>query len=233
MPAPHDDPFARPGGDLLPPSPATAVSGNGHGPHDAAGAVPRRGPARRRGAGPTVWPAAIVVGVALVVLLTGAIGGIFAAGPAPSTGTPTVKTAPGAPVAAVAARGALAPIETPGRPPDNVLDAVVLPAGAVAVAGSAVDEGVGLYDRSMGFTSTLSEAEVVAFYRAELPAEGWKVISTGPPQHATGYELLGRLAGTDGYFWELGATVSPTAFGSGSSQSTPFTLRLFAISDTT
>jgi hypothetical protein len=209
-----------------------AVSGNGHAPPgDGDPDGPGTGGARRRrGPGPTVWPATIVIGVALVVLLGGALSAIFASGSATTSVQSTPKTAPGAPIAAVSAQGALSPITTPGRPPANVVAALVVPAGAIVVRGSATDRSVGLYDRSLGFTTARSEADVIAFYRAELPAQGWKPLSQGLPATGTGYEILARIAGTDGYFWEVGITVSPTTFA-GTAQTTPFTVRLFAVSD--
>jgi len=244
MPALDDDYPPLP--DRQSPGPAAAVSGNGHGPRPPLGGAGEGGDAggtggvrRRRGPGPTVWPATIVVGVALVVMVSGAVAAIFSTGPASSgSGTPAPKSVPGAPVGAQGAAHALAPISTPGRPPANVVGAVVLPDGAAVVQGSATDQSVGLYDRSLGFTVGLSQATVISFYRAELPAQGWKILSQGPPQLGSGFEILGQIAGTDGYYWELGVTVSPTAFGSGgtgtsaAAQTTPFTLRLFAVSDT-
>jgi len=241
MPALDDDFPPLPDRDRVAGS-VGAIAGNGHDPGpspggDGATGGPRQGGRRRRGPGPTVWPATIVVGVALVVLVTGAVAAIFSTGPASSGSSPSApKRAPGAPVPAQAAAPALAPITTPGRPPANVLDAVVLPTGAEVVRGSATDQSVGLYDRSLGFSTLLTEAQVIAFYRAELPAQGWKVLSQGPPHLGNGFEILSQLAGTDGYYWELGVTVSPTTFsgGTGSSagaQTTPFTLRLFAVSD--
>jgi hypothetical protein len=78
---------------------------------------------------------------------------------------------------------------------------------------------------------------VIDFYRAELPAEGWKVISQGPPHDAPGFEFLGQMSGSDGYSWEIGVTVSPTEFPTGLASTatgvTPFTLRLFAVDDAT
>ena len=45
--------------------------------------------------------------------------------------------------------------------------------------------------------------------------------------------MLGKLAGTDGYYWEMGATISPTTFGTGAPARgmTNFTIRLFQQSD--
>jgi hypothetical protein len=40
--------------------------------------------------------------------------------------------------------------------------------------------------------------------------------------------VLGKLAGTDGYYWEMGVTVQPTTFGKGAPATgdTTFTVRL-------
>jgi hypothetical protein len=227
MPALDDDfpllPDDRPRGQVA------AVSGNGHGPSDTEEDTAASG-RRRRGAGPSVWPATIVVGVALVVLVAGALAAAFSTGPATTDSDSAPKAAPGAPMAAEAAQGALSPITSPGRPPANVIGALVVPVDASVVPGSSTDQSIGLYDRSIGFTDPRAEEDVIAFYRAELPAQGWKILSQGPPHSGTGYEILGQLAGTDGYFWEVGVTVSPTTFA-GATQSTPFTMRLFAVSD--
>ncbi|HYA68917.1 MAG TPA: hypothetical protein VED63_09310 [Acidimicrobiales bacterium] len=223
-------------------TPLGSAEGNGHKPFDGAtteGPESAESPARRRrGPGPTVWPATIVLGIALVVVVTGAVAAVLTTGPVTTGSTaPKVAQAAGAPVPAVAAQDALAPIITAGSPPANVVDAVVTPAGATVVPGSATNLGVGLYDRSIGFSTSLSEAVVIDFYRVELPAEGWEVMSQGPPRNASGFELLGRIAGTDGYFWEIGVVVSPTTYPKGSAAgangATAFTLRLFAVDDTT
>jgi hypothetical protein len=208
----------------------TAVSGNGHAPSADDQAAPELDARRRRGPGPTVWPATIVIGVALVVLLAGALSAIFSSGSATTSVATAPKQAPGAPIAALPAERVLTPITTPGRPPANVVGVLVVPEGATVVRGSATDHSVGLYDRSLGFTTASSEADVIAFYRAELPAQGWKLLSQGPPSTGTGYEVLAKIAGTDGYYWEAGVTVSPTTFA-GAAQATPFTIRLFAVSD--
>jgi hypothetical protein len=64
--------------------------------------------------------------------------------------------------------------------------------------------------------------------------QGWQVFDRGPAANDPGaLEVLGKLAGTDGYFWEMGATISPTTFGSGAPANgeTDFTIRLLQQSD--
>ena len=49
-----------------------------------------------------------------------------------------------------------------------------------------------------------------------MKKQGWQIFSTGPADHDPGgLEVLGKKAGSDGFFWEMGAVVSPTTFGAG------------------
>jgi hypothetical protein len=101
-------------------------------------------------------------------------------------------------------------------------------------AGSATDNGIGLYDHSLTFAAGVSEQRVIDFFGAELKAFKWEVVSQGPPPHgAAGYRIVGQHPSSDGYEWEIGVTVAPTTFGSGSgaSDTTSFTVRLFAVTD--
>ena len=212
-------------------------------PHDApprpspAPAVPVGSPGSwRRPPGPSAKPALIPIGIAALVLIGGGIGAVLTtssgAPPATKAGFPT---AAGAGLHAVSAATALRPIVTGGEPPADVTGAVALPGDAAAVAGSAVNQTTGLYDHSLSFTAPVSEEQLISFYRAELRAEKWQIESQGPPPHgAAGYRLVAEHPGSDGYEWQLGVTVSPTTFGSGptaASDTTSFTLRLFAASD--
>ena len=60
--------------------------------------------------------------------------------------------------------------------------------------------------------------------------QGWQVFDKGPAANDPGaLEVLGKLAGSDGYYWEMGATIPPTTFPSGGPARgvTDFTVRLF------
>jgi hypothetical protein len=177
-----------------------------------------------------------VLGIALVVLLAGGIGAALtssgSAAPGPVRSLPTAK---GATITAVPGRPILAPIVTAGSPPDDILDAIALPKGVTVKPGSATDNGVGLYDHSLSFEVGVSEQRVIDFFRAELPAFKWEIVSQGPPPHgAAGLRIVAQHPSSDGYEWEIGVTVAPTTFGSGSggaSDTTAFTLRMFAVTD--
>ena len=67
------------------------------------------------------------------------------------------------------------------------------------------------------------------FYRKDLKKQAWQIFSTGPAEHvAGGLEVLAKKAGADGFYWELGAVISPTTFGGNApaAGSTSFTLEL-------
>ncbi len=192
--------------------------------------------APRRPPGPSVWWAVIPLGIAALVLVAGGISAALTtsgnAQPASIRSIPTVR---GATVRAVPGRGALRPIISGGQPPQDILNVVPLPEGTIVKAGSATDNGIGLYDHSLSFTVGVSEERVISFFRAELRALKWQLVTQGAPPHgAPGYQIVGQHPSDDGYEWELGVTVAPTTFGSGShatAQTTSFTMRLFAVTD--
>ena len=107
----------------------------------------------RRPPGPSTKPALIVIGIAAVVLVMGAIGAALTSSgstrPAPTT---SLRTARGAGITAVPGRRALGPIVIVGQPPGDILDAVAMPKGATVKAGSATNNGIGLYDHSLSFS---------------------------------------------------------------------------------
>jgi hypothetical protein len=205
--------------------------------------------------GPGLRPALIVLGIAVVLVVGFSIGELLSGGPAkPGPAAPSVPTkVKGTSLLAVSGRAALRPIEGPGEPPGNILRAVALPDGACRVSAEP-DDGGGQYDAQVQFSMPASQGSVIDFYRAEVPALGWQVFSTGSAFDRPGsVEVLAKKAGDDGWYWEMGVVVSPTTFGSssggscggsstggqstgaagaaGGGDTTRFTLRLFQVSD--
>lgn len=178
----------------------------------------------------------MVLGIAAVLFTGGAVALGLGGSTAPRKAPTTVPTAPGAPLPAVPANSALRPIEVPGQPPADIVDAVALPRTATAIPGSAVNLGVETYDRSLRFSVPATQAAVVAFFRAELRADGWQQRSSGPATNGTGIEVLGSHAGSDGNTWEIGVVVDPTTFGTAAaatSGTTAFSLELYIVNTST
>ena len=198
------------------------------------GGPPAPGGPGRRPAGPSTRPALIVVGIGAVVLLVGGIGSALTG--AGSTSTPKSsgpKTVRGATIEAVSADAGLRPVIADGEPPGDILAALVLPKGSTVRAGSATDNGIGLYDRSLSFQIPFVQGRVVDFFRAELRAYKWQIESQGAAGTDPGYRIVAQHPSSDGDEWEFGATIEPTTFGTGSAATgtTEFTVRLFAVTD--
>jgi hypothetical protein len=209
----------------------SAVAGNGA----TNGHAPNRAPLPPARGNTSMKPAMIVLILAVGILVLFGAMSLF------SGQQPTTSTAPSAPapvrgtsLRAVPAATALKPIEQPGSPPGNIVNALTVPVGAVSHGRTDNSTSAGQYDEEMHFSLATSEGDVETFYRSELAAKGWKIESVGPATNAPGsVEVLAQKAGADGWYWEAGAVVSPTTFpksGTGA-ESTDFTLRLFQVSD--
>ncbi|HMD46749.1 MAG TPA: hypothetical protein VKG43_11345 [Acidimicrobiales bacterium] len=208
-------------------APPGATNGSGPPPDED----PPRPPARA--AGPSLRPALIVLGLAVGILVVfGIFAGFTTVANAPSTTPTPPRSVPGTSLRSVGAARLLRPIELSGAPPANIVDAITIPSGAVALGH--LNLGVDQYDQEMRFRVAGSQGAVVQFYRAEMRRLGWGQMSSGPARNQPRtVEVLGQKAGDDGWYWEMGAVVSPTTFPAGSpAGGTTFAIRLFQVSDT-
>lgn len=187
-----------------------------------------------RARGPSLRPALVVLGVAFVLVLAFGVGSALTGSSSPSPGRPT--TVHGIPLATSPGAGALRPIEVPGTPPADVLGSIVVPAGSSTVSSTPWD-GLTQYSGTMRFSLRSSQAAVVAFFRKELLARGWSLLSVGAAHDQPGStEVLAQRASTDGWYWDIGVVVSPSTFGSGAGaavETTGFTLELYEVPETT
>ena len=131
----------------------------------------------------------------------------------------------------MSAQKGLSGIEGNGQPPANILAAIMLPVGAVS--GQATNPGQGSsFDQQVQFTVDASQAAVLGFYRAQVHDLGWKTVTSGAASHQAGQQIVGQLAGDDGFYWQLGVVVSPSTFSaSGTVDVTRFSLRVIQIGD--
>ncbi len=198
----------------------------------SAGPEPRRPPTP---GGISMRPAMIVVGLAaliLVVFVT--IGIVSTQSPAPVTHSTAAVAVPGVSLQAEPAAGLVSPIVVAGEPPTNILDAVSVPVGSVRISHQNNSDGASQFDSQVVFRSGDSQAALLAFYAADMKLQGWQVFDRGAAANDPGaFEVLGKLAGSDGYYWEMGATISPTTFRPGGPARgvTMFTVRLFQVPD--
>jgi hypothetical protein len=180
-------------------------------------------------------PAMIVVGLAaLILVLFITIGILSTQSPAAVKHSKTEVAVPGVSLRAVPAATLLSPIASGGEPPNNILNAVDIPAGSVRISHENNSAGAGQYDAQVTFSSTDSQAALIAFYAADMKSQGWQISDQGAARNNPGaLEVLGKLAGSDGYYWQMGATVNATTFPAGGPPrgSTHFTVRLFQAPD--
>jgi hypothetical protein len=140
-----------------------------------------------------------------------------------------VVSVTGSSLKAVPAATALAPIRSQGQPPNNIVNAVDIPVGAVRTSSLNNAGQSGQYDSQITLRSDASQGALLAFYASDMKSQGWQVFDRGPASNdPNALEVLGKLAGTDGYYWEMGVTVQATSFGKGAPAAgdTPFTVRL-------
>ena len=185
--------------------------------------------------GISLRPAMIVVGLAaLILVLFVTIGIVSTQSPAAVRHSKTEEAVPGVSLRAVQAARSLSQIASGGEPPNNILNAVDLPAGSVRVSHQINTAGAGQYDAQVTFSSTDSQAALIAFYAADMKSQGWQISDKGAARNDPGaLEVLGKLAGSDGYYWQMGATVNATTFPAGGPPrgTTNFTVRLFQAPD--
>jgi hypothetical protein len=184
--------------------------------------------------GPSVKLALVVMVLAVGIVVAGLIAQVFTGSNPPAPAPASVPTAKGSPLKAIPASSALAPLVSDGEPPDDIVNAIVLPAGSEP--GAVIDDtnSAESYDEQRLFTIDAPEQKVITFFEIELAAQRWHVESTGKPKNQPGFEVLAQRAGSDGYYWEIGAVVAPTTFpSSGPAHTTgltKFEVRLFQVS---
>jgi hypothetical protein len=203
----------------------------GDGPPAGSGADPIQAPPKGY---PGIRPALFVAGLAVVLVVVFAVGELLTSRPGHQVQprAPGATAVRGSPLLAVPANHLLAPILQPGEPPPDIVNAVVLPQGVTALSHRN-NAGADQFDAQMDFHSAANQGALVGFFRATMARDGWRIFSTGPAFHLPGgVEVLGQKAGSDGWYWQMGAIVAPTTFTKGSTgDATRLTVRLFQVPD--
>lgn len=156
----------------------------------------------------SIWPAASVIGIALVVLVV-FMGINLVAGKGVAT-TTTVPVVVGGvnPASVTQDSSVLGYCEHYSEIPSNIVSGFILPEGSVTNGlGNVPNAGAGEFDcrqpvRTNGHTSS----EVLAFYADQLAARGWNLFSKGASNGAPQY--LFQKAGSDTFYWVMGVTVT-------------------------
>lgn len=170
-------------------------------------------------------PAFIVLGIAVFILVGGVVASALATSGSSRLPIDSVTLTDGTVVRLTPATTALKPVIS-SEPPADILGSLAVPVGSTQRSFTNTDHNETQYDRSVSFTSGLSSDQVISFFQTLLPRLGWKVTASAPDTAATTsgtIEILATKGSSDGFYWEVGAVVSPsTADGV-----TPFTVELF------
>jgi hypothetical protein len=175
--------------------------------------------------------AMIVPGIGVVILALFIGAGFLTSNSVQRTKTSSSSfPVPGTPLRAMPAAHDLKVITVSGQPPGNIINAVSVPVGSTRTSFVNNSAAAQQYDAQIQLSANYSQGAVEKFYTKAMRKQGWQIFSTGPADHAPGsIAVLAKKAGSDGFFWEMGAVVSPTTFGAHgpAAGTTSFTVRLF------
>lgn len=132
------------------------------------------------------------------------VGIVFVAGTSlsaiPLSSSPKTSLRLNAP--ATRAKTDFGPLLTGASVPTNVINAVLMPSGSKLLARINYDGSQGSFDRSIEIASTLSRTNEQAFFTGALEKEGWSILENKVSSRQT--QMIARIAGTDGNYWEVG-----------------------------
>jgi hypothetical protein len=172
--------------------------------------------------------AAIVPIAAVVMLVIVILSNVLTAGPSTTTKvSPKLQKISGL---SPAATDPFAKLVVAGEPPEDILNAIVVPEGATLVATPHTGGTATSFDAKIVYTSPASSQALYSFFYEQMKGRGWRIFSTGAPVREKGVEILSQRGASDSWYWEQGVVINPTAFAPDGSQSTTFTLRLYQAS---
>ncbi len=176
------------------------------------------------------WPALIVLGIAVLIVIVGLVGSaISSTGKAPTSTVHQVTLSDGTTMSLTPAATALHSLVADGQPPADIMGNLAVPTGSRVTGTVNSDQSAGQFDRTVDFATSVTGDEIVDAYKALLPKLGWQVlyVGAGVRNAKSGTEVLAKRGSSDGYYWEVGVVVSPaTAAGT-----TPFSVEVFELSD--
>jgi hypothetical protein len=174
-------------------------------------------------------PALVVLGIAVLIVAAGIVASALASGSDPTLSIRKVTIPGGTVVRLTPAASALRSIVRAGEPPADILGNLAVPSGSTVTRTINLDQGVAQFDRTVVLRTGLSSDQVADLYRTLLPRLGWAVLDSGSPGSGPtpGTVILFKRGSGDGFYWEVGATVSPTT----AAGTTTLTLELFELPD--
>ncbi len=173
-------------------------------------------------------PALVVLGIAVFIVVVGVVASALVSGSDTTLSIHRITIPDGTSVPLTPAATAMKSIVSAGEPPADILGNLAVPSGSAVTRTVNADQGAGQFDRTVVFRTGLSDDQVADLYRTLLPRLGWKDIDNGSPApDHPGTVVLFKKGSGDSFYWEVGATVSPTT----PTGTTTFSLELFELPD--
>lgn len=175
----------------------------------------------------SLWPAAAVLGVAVVMLVVFMVINLVTNQGVTKLSAAKTPVVVGGLQRDVAPSASLLYCRQGQEVPSNINDAFVVPVGTTARPGANTPNlGAGDFDCLQPMTTThASASSLISFYNAQLEARGWNLFSKGASNGDP--QSLFQKAGSDGFYWEVGVTVTKT-----SATSVQWTFQIYQNSET-
>lgn len=175
----------------------------------------------------SLWPAAAVLGLAVVMLVVFLVINVVADQGVTKETTTTLAVVVGGLQRETSPGPALTYCLQTKEVPSNIADAFVMPQGTAPTGGANTpNSGAGDFDcyEPMA-TLGASSAALIKFYDAQLEARNWSLFSSGASNGDP--QSLFQKAGDDGFYWVVGVTVTKT-----SAAKVDWTFRIYQNSET-
>jgi hypothetical protein len=157
----------------------------------------------------SIWPAAAVLGIAVVMLVVFML--INAVSDQSVTTTTTVPTVVGG-LAKSPNANALSYCLHTSEIPTNITGAFIVPVTTTIEPGANIpNAGAGDFDCYQPLSTTTNSGSLLAFYATQLEARGWSLFSRGASNGRP--QSLFQKGGNDGFYWVVGITVNTTSNG--------------------
>jgi hypothetical protein len=175
----------------------------------------------------SLWPAAIILGLAVAMLGTFIFIDFLTDQTIVTKETTTLPVVVGGLQANPSPGAKLQYCLQTEEVPSNITNAFVVPMNTVTRSGeSTPDLGAGEFSCEQPFTTSgANSSAIIAFFNAQLQARGWSLFSHGASNGDP--QSLFQNAGNDGFYWELGVTVTKS-----SATSVDWTFQIYQNSET-
>jgi hypothetical protein len=152
----------------------------------------------------SIWPAAFVLILAVVVLASFMIINLIS-DQGVSTTTTTVPQIVGG-LATESSHVILQNCQQPDNPPANIADALLVPKTTRSTGPAQLpNEGAGDFDCFRPLVTQASPAALLNYYTTQLETRGWSLFSKGASNGSP--QSLFQKAGSDSFYWVVGITV--------------------------